>query len=97
MTLVVERNCECGPALALEDVRAAAARIAGHVVATPLLEAPLLNEELGFRLLLKAECLQLTGSFKVRGAFNQILQLSEQERLRGVVALSSGNHAQAVA
>lgn len=81
----------------LQDVIAAAARIAPHIVTTPLLEAPLLSAELGFRLLLKAENLQLTGSFKLRGAFNQILQTSEKERRRGVVALSSGNHAQAVA
>jgi threonine dehydratase len=97
MSLAVEQDPFSKPAVAIEDVAAAAARISPYIVATPLLEAPLLSEELGFRLLLKAENLQLTGSFKVRGAFNQILQASEREKRRGVVALSSGNHAQAVA
>lgn len=97
MSLAVERGPFPALPVTLEDVIAAAARIAPHVVTTPLLEAPLLSAELGFRLLLKAENLQLTGSFKLRGAFNQILQASEKEKRRGVVALSSGNHAQAVA
>lgn len=85
------------PLVTLADVQEAEARIAPHVVTTPLLAAPLLDLELGFRLLVKAENLQLTGAFKVRGAFNQILQLDEEERRRGVIAVSSGNHAQAVA
>lgn len=85
------------PLVTLADVQAAEARIAPHIATTPLLEAPLLNEQLGFRLLVKAENLQLTGAFKVRGAFNHILQLDEEERRRGVIAVSSGNHAQAVA
>jgi threonine dehydratase len=71
--------------------------IAGHVITTPLLEAPLLQKELGFRLLIKAENVQYTGSFKVRGAFNQIAQLTDEEKKKGVIAISSGNHAQAVA
>jgi len=79
------------------DIEAAAGRLAGRAVATPLLEAPLLNLRLGCRLLVKAECLQLTGSFKFRGAFNKISQLDEAARRRGVVAYSSGNHAQGVA
>lgn len=83
--------------VALADVQAAEARIAPHILTTPLLESPLLSREIGFRLLVKAESLQLTGAFKVRGAFNQILQLDEHERRRGVIAVSSGNHAQAVA
>src|SRR5580692_1071887 len=83
--------------LTLADVQHAATRIGGHVVTTPLLESPLLEEELGFRLLIKAENLQLTGSFKVRGAFNQIAQLMDDEKKKGVIAISSGNHAQAVA
>ncbi|PWB84125.1 MAG: pyridoxal-5'-phosphate-dependent protein [Methylocystaceae bacterium] len=85
------------PLVTLADVRDAEARIAPHVVTTPLIDAPLLDREIGFRLLVKAENLQLTGAFKVRGAFNHIMQLSEDERRRGVVAVSSGNHAQAVA
>ena len=82
---------------AIADVRAAATRIAGVAVRTPLLEAPLLNDKIGARLLLKPECLQRTGSFKFRGAYNRISMIPEQARGRGVVAYSSGNHAQGVA
>jgi threonine dehydratase len=80
-----------------EDVQAAAVRLAGHAIVTPLLESPLLNETLGGRVLIKAECLQLSGAFKFRGAYNRISQLSDEERQAGVVAYSSGNHAQGVA
>jgi threonine dehydratase len=76
-----------------EGVAAAAKRIAAHVTRTPLL--PLDWE--GRRLWIKAECLQQGGSFKIRGATNRLLLLSEEERRRGVVAFSSGNHAQGVA
>ena len=79
------------------DVQAAAQRLRGHAVATPLLESPALNARLGARLLVKAECLQRTGSFKFRGAFNALSQLDREARERGVVAYSSGNHAQGVA
>lgn len=79
---------------ALED---AARRIAGLAVVTPLLESSLLNAALGGRLLVKAEPLQRTGSFKFRGAYNRISRLTAEERKRGVVAFSSGNHAQGVA
>ncbi|HLZ66427.1 MAG TPA: threonine/serine dehydratase [Aliidongia sp.] len=78
-------------------VQAAAERLKGHAVLTPLLESSALNKRLGFRLLVKAEPLQRTGSFKFRGAFNRLVQLDEAERRRGVVAFSSGNHAQGVA
>jgi threonine dehydratase len=81
----------------LAAVEAAARRIAPHALRTPLLESPLLNRILGGRLLVKAEPLQRTGSFKFRGAYNRISQLSVEERKRGVVAFSSGNHAQGVA
>jgi threonine dehydratase len=81
----------------IADIEAAAERLAGVVTRTPLLESPELNDRLGGRLLIKAECLQRTGSFKLRGAFNRIAQLSKAERKRGVVAFSSGNHAQGVA
>lgn len=64
---------------------------------TPLLESALLNERLGGRLLLKAEMLQRTGSFKFRGAFNRLSRIPARQRKRGVVAFSSGNHAQGVA
>jgi threonine dehydratase len=66
-------------------------------VTTPLLESPVVNARLGFRLLLKAESLQRTGSFKFRGAYNRLVQLDADERQAGVVAYSSGNHAQGVA
>lgn len=81
----------------VEDVRAAAERLKGRAVVTPLLESPLVNARLGFRLLVKAETLQRTGSFKFRGAMNTILQLDPSVRRAGVVAYSSGNHAQGVA
>ena len=79
------------------DIEAAAARLAGFAVTTPLLESPALNARLGGRLLVKAECLQRTGSFKFRGAYNALSQLDAEARRRGVVAYSSGNHAQGVA
>ena len=78
-------------------VQSAARQIAGKAVVTPLLESTLLNAKLGFRLLAKAEPLQRTGSFKFRGAYNRISRLSADEKRRGVVAYSSGNHAQGVA
>jgi len=80
-----------------DDVVRAADRIEGHAVRTPLLESSLLNRAVGGRLLVKAENLQKTGSFKFRGAYNNIAALSEGVRAGGVVAYSSGNHAQAVA
>ena len=80
-----------------EDVEAAARRLTGHAVLTPLVESPLLSERVGGRVFLKLEILQRTGSFKFRGAFNRLVQLSAEERKRGVVAFSSGNHAQGVA
>jgi threonine dehydratase len=83
--------------LTFADVEAAAARIAGHAVVTPLIESPALNERLGARVLIKAETLQRVGAFKFRGAYNRLVQLSPEERRRGVVAFSSGNHAQGVA
>ena len=79
------------------DVRRAAERLAGHAVETPLLRAGALDEQIGGRLLLKAEPLQRTGSFKFRGACNRLLQLDAGAKAGGVVAYSSGNHAQAVA
>ena len=75
----------------------AAERLTGSAVRTPLLESPWLNERTGARLLIKAEPLQRTGSFKFRGAFNCISQIDPRARALGVVAYSSGNHAQAVA
>lgn len=79
------------------DVQAAAGRLAGVAVATPLVESPSLSEAANARVFLKLETLQRTGSFKFRGAYNRLAQLSAEERARGVVAFSSGNHAQGVA
>lgn len=79
------------------DVEAAATRLADVVVETPLLESAELDEVVGGHVLIKPECLQRTGSFKIRGAYNLMCQLSEREAGRGVVAWSSGNHAQGVA
>lgn len=81
----------------IETIREAALRIAPYAMVTPLLESPALNAAAGGRVLVKAEVLQHTGSFKLRGALNRLLLLSSEERERGVVAYSSGNHAQAVA
>jgi threonine dehydratase len=81
----------------IDEIRAAARRLAGRAVLTPLLESPPLNARLGGRLLIKAEILQRTGSFKFRGAYNTLAQLGAAEREGGVVAYSSGNHAQGVA
>ena len=86
---------EIAAAITLDTIRDAAARISGHIVRTPLLESPRLNDALGFRLLVKPECLQHTGSFKLRGATNAVMSLDES--VTDVVAFSSGNHAQAVA
>jgi threonine dehydratase len=79
------------------DIVAAAARIKGVAVETPLVESPALSERIGGRVFLKLETLQRTGSFKFRGAYNRLSQLTADERKRGVVAFSSGNHAQGVA
>lgn len=80
-----------------QDVLSAAEKIAGHAVITPLLESRLLNDRIGGRLLVKAECLQRSGAFKFRGAYNRISRLDGKARKAGVVAFSSGNHAQGVA
>jgi threonine dehydratase len=80
-----------------KDIEAAADCLSSHVIRTPVLESERLNELLGCRLLIKAECLQRTGSFKFRGAFNMISGLSDAQKSKGVVAFSSGNHAQGVA
>lgn len=80
-----------------EDVKAAAARIAPHAVRTPLVESPALNARTGGRIFLKLENLQRTGSFKFRGACNRLAMIPQGARANGVVAFSSGNHAQGVA
>jgi threonine dehydratase len=78
-------------------IRAAAERLAPHAVRTPLLEHPALNARVGGRVFLKCENLQRTGSFKFRGAYNAVAGLDPDVRARGIVAISSGNHAQGVA
>lgn len=78
-------------------IEAAAARMQGHVRRTPLLNAPLLDKAIGRRVFVKAECLQVTGSFKARGGWSAISALTPETRARGVIAYSSGNHAQGVA
>lgn len=84
-------------AVRLDDVRAAAERILPWVHRTPLLTSRSLSERIGVEVRLKCENLQRAGSFKIRGAMNALLQLDEAQRARGVVAFSSGNHAQGVA
>src|SRR6266566_6654070 len=79
------------------DVDAAAQRLAGVALRTPLLTSPVLDALTGARVFLKAETLQRTGSFKFRGAFNKLSSIPQNERAGGVVAFSSGNHAQGVA
>ena len=83
--------------LDIDDVHAAAARLRGHVLDTPCLPSRTLGELLGCEVFLKFENHQFTASFKERGALNKIAQLTPQERARGVLAVSAGNHAQGVA
>jgi len=81
----------------IEDIRAAAGVIKSRVHRTPLLASRSLSERFGCRFHLKAECFQKTGSFKVRGVFNRIHHLTAEERARGLIGISAGNHAQALA
>ncbi|MCK0141718.1 threonine/serine dehydratase [Aliiroseovarius sp. F20344] len=81
----------------INEIRNAAQRCAGHVRRTPLLSSPFLDEIAGRRIFVKPECLQHTGSFKYRGAHNAISQLTADQREMGVIAFSSGNHAQGIA
>jgi threonine dehydratase len=83
--------------LSLEMIRQARERLRGLLPRTPLVPSDTLSRRLGARVSLKLEFLQKTGSFKPRGAFNKLLSLSDEERGRGVVAVSGGNHAQGVA
>jgi threonine dehydratase len=83
--------------ISIDDVERAAQTIAGRVHRTPLLRSATLSDRLGAVASLKAELFQRTGSFKVRGAVNRIAELTDEERDRGVISISAGNHAQAVA
>ena len=80
-----------------QDVRNAAELLDGHVVRTPMVISPLLSQQLGCNIYAKLECLQYTSSFKARGAFVAMQDLSVEQRSAGVIAMSAGNHAQAVA
>ena len=83
--------------LSLQDVEQAATRVAPHVLDTPFVESRTLSQLTGAQIFLKFENLQFTASFKERGACNKLAQLSEEQRQRGVIAMSAGNHAQGVA
>ena len=83
--------------VSIADILAARTRIAGVVHKTPIIKDEKLTASLGTRIYLKAENLQRAGSFKIRGAYNMISQLSDEERARGVITASAGNHAQGVA
>lgn len=84
-------------AIALPDIEAAAAAIKGHVIRTPLVPAPRLSALTGAQVFVKYENMQATASFKERGAANRLAALTPEERRRGVIAMSAGNHAQALA
>ena len=83
--------------LGLEDIQRAQARIGGRVRVTPVMSSATIGDELGVRLALKAELFQKTGSFKPRGVFNKLLSMDPADRSRGLVSLSAGNHAAALA
>src|SRR6218665_2778150 len=83
--------------LTIDTISQARTRLLGKHVLTPLLEYEQVNEAVGWRVLFKAENLQRTGSFTFRGAYNKIASLTDEQRSRGVVTYSSGNHAQGVA
>jgi threonine dehydratase len=85
------------PVISLDDVRAAAARLDGVANRTPVFTSRMLDEQVGASVHVKAECFQRGGAFKFRGAYNKIASLAPDVRTRGVLAYSSGNHAQAVA
>ena len=81
----------------IRKIEAAAERLRGHATVTSLLSSPFLDELAGRQVLVKAECLQKTGSFKFRGGWSAVTALSAEQKSRGVIAFSSGNHAQGVA
>jgi len=80
-----------------EDIQAASRRINPYILHTPLIPSRFLSEKCAVPVLLKLECLQPTGSFKIRGATNRLLQLNPEEKQRGVITVSSGNHGRALA
>ena len=100
-TYAIERGSDRAPIasdiISISEIKNAAERVAPYIKRTPTLIDNFLSSRFGTNLYLKHELLQKTGAFKVRGAFNKMLQLGEEEKRRGVVAVSAGNHAQAVA
>ena len=92
-----EWGIELGAMVGIQEIREAQTSIAGRVHHTPLLGSESLSRRAGCRVYIKAECFQRTGSFKVRGVFNRIRSLTAQERERGLIGISAGNHAQALA
>ncbi|MBT6121924.1 MAG: pyridoxal-phosphate dependent enzyme, partial [Candidatus Puniceispirillum sp.] len=80
-----------------QDIRDAATLLAGNVIRTPMVESPLLSRQLGCEVFVKLECQQYTSSFKARGAYVAMFSLDKAQREKGVIAMSAGNHAQAVA
>ena len=80
-----------------QDIREAAILLAGNVIRTPMVKSPLLSRQLGCEVFVKLECQQYTSSFKARGAYVAMLDLDDTQRKKGVIAMSAGNHAQAVA
>ena len=91
------RRMSTEEAVSIDNVLSAASRLKGKVQETPLLESVALNNMTGARILVKAECLQTAGSFKIRGALHRVLRLTREQRAKGVVAFSSGNFGQGLA
>ena len=81
----------------LQDIRDARRRIADSTRSTPLIHSPVLSEQTGSDIRLKLEQLQITGSFKLRGASNAVLSLSDEQRAKGIVGVSTGNHGRGLA
>src|SRR5687768_18387402 len=85
------------PLLSIDDIEAARRRLHGHIHHTPVISCQSFDDVSGYKVFFKCENLQRAGSFKIRGALNKLLTLSPDDRRCGVVAYSSGNHAQGVA
>ena len=97
MTIIAQAGLDDGLAISYRDIFEATKLISGKVLRTPTLPAPKLSQLTGAKVFVKYENLQVTGAFKDRGALVKLLSLTEAERRSGVIAMSAGNHAQAVA
>jgi threonine dehydratase len=97
LTAMTTDNATQPAAITLSDIRRAARMLGGHILATPCVQSATLSEITGAQVVLKLENLQFTGSFKDRGAYLKLRSLTPEQRARGVIAMSAGNHAQAVA